>query len=412
MNAPPGLVESLLAGDRRSLARAITALENDSDNAAAVRALLAGHVGQAHVIGVTGPPGGGKSTLVSALIGQLRARGRTVAVVAVDPSSPITGGAVLGDRIRMAAHQADAGVFIRSLASRGHLGGLARSAADVVDALDAANFHTIVVETVGAGQSEVEITRIADTRLVVCPPGLGDDVQAIKAGVLEIADAFVVSKADLPDAQRTERELLAMLALRRTAGARPPVLRTVATSGEGLAELCDWIERREVRGTRCAASAADRAARQLIRRAIAADGYGRHMGLEVVAGGAGSATVRMRIGPQHLNFNGRCHGGAIFSLADMALGLACNSHGTIAALVDGNISISAGASEGEWLVAQASEVSRSRKLAVYRVDVRRAADGEHVACLSGTVYLTGRPVLGEPAAGAGSSAAPHTPAAR
>lgn len=396
MNAPQGWLELLRSGDRRSLGRAITALENDGDDAASIRAALAAAVGRAHVIGVTGPPGGGKSTLVAALIGGLRTRGRTVAVVAVDPSSPITGGAVLGDRIRMGAHQADEGVFIHSLASRGHLGGLARPAAAIVDLLDAAGFDHVIVETVGAGQSEVEITRIADTRLVVCPPGLGDDIQAIKAGVLEIADAFVVSKSDLPDAQRTERELLAMLELRRGGAPRPPVLRTVATTGAGLAELCDWLEQREARGTRCAASGADRAARRLIGRAAAADGYSRHLGLEVVDGAAGSASVRMRVGPQHLNFNGRCHGGAIFSLADMALGLACNSHGTVAALVHGNISISTGAEEGEWLVAQASEVSRSRKLAVYRVDVRHAANGEHVACLSGTVYLTGRPVLAVP----------------
>jgi len=394
MNAPATWLELLRAGDRRSLGRAITALENDGDRAAAIRADVAAHVGAAHVIGVTGPPGGGKSTLVAALIGALRARGGTVAVVAIDPSSPITGGAVLGDRVRMGLQQSDPGVFIRSMASRGHLGGLARSAADVVDLLDAAGFHTVIVETVGAGQSEVEITRIADTRLVVCPPGLGDDIQAIKAGILEIADAFVVSKADLPDAQRTERELLAMLKLRRGDAPRPPVLRTVATQGTGIDELCDWLERREARGSRCAATAADRAARQITRRAMAGDGYGRHMGLELVDAAAGSAAVRMHVGPQHLNFNGRCHGGAIFSLADMALGLACNSHGSVAALVDGNISISAGAVEGEWLLAQASEVSRSRKLAVYRVDVRREAGGEHVASLSGTVYLTGRPVLG------------------
>ncbi|MCW5656997.1 MAG: methylmalonyl Co-A mutase-associated GTPase MeaB [Burkholderiaceae bacterium] len=396
MNAPAGWLERLRTGDRRSLGRAITTLENDSDGAAAVRAEVAAHVGAAHVIGVTGPPGGGKSTLVAGLIGALRARGRTVAVVAIDPSSPITGGAVLGDRVRMGLQQSDPNVFIRSMASRGHLGGLARSAGDVVDLLDVAGFHTVIVETVGAGQSEVEITRIADTRLVVCPPGLGDDIQAIKAGILEIADAFVVSKADLPDAQRTERELLAMLKLRRGDAPRPPVLRTVATTGSGLDELCDWLEQRQARGTRTAATAADRAAVQLVRRALAGDAYGRHMGLELVDGSAGSAAVRMRVGPQHLNFNGRCHGGAIFSLADMALGLACNSHGAIAALVDGNISISAGAVEGEWLEARASEVSRSRKLAVYRVDVRREVGGEHVASLSGTVYLTGRPVLGGP----------------
>ena len=391
MNAETNPLQAILAGDRRAVARAITALENDSDSAHAVRAGVAAHVGRAHVVGVTGPPGGGKSTLVSGLIRQLRARGHTVAVVAVDPSSPFTGGAVLGDRVRMGEHQADEGVFIRSLASRGHLGGLARSATDVVDVFDAAGYHTVIVETVGAGQSEVEVTRIADTRLVVCPPGLGDDIQAIKAGVLEIADAFVVSKADLPDAQRTENELLSMLTLRRDPAAKPPVLRTIATTGEGLRELVDWLEQRTQRGSRHAATE-DRAARDLVARSIAADGYGRHLGFELVAAARGTATVRMRVGPQHLNFNGRCHGGAIFSLGDMALGLACNSHGTIAALIDGNISISTGVEPGDWLVAHATEVSRSRKVGVYRVDVSRASDQAHIACLSGTVYVTGKPV--------------------
>jgi len=398
MNAPPGLIEGVLSGNRLLLARAITALENGGQQAAVLRGRLTAHAGRAHVIGITGPPGGGKSTLVSALIGALRERGLTVAVLAVDPSSPVTGGAVLGDRIRMTAHQADEGVFIRSLASRGHLGGLSACAADVVDALDASGFDLVIVETVGAGQSEVEVSRIADTRLVVCPPGLGDDVQAIKAGVLEIADAFVVSKADLPDAPRTERELLDMLRLRRTQGPRPPVLRVVGTSGAGVDDLCDWLAERRARGTRHAASAQETAARQIVAKSMAADGYARHLGLQLVAGGAGTAVVRMRVGPEHVNFNGRCHGGAIFSLADMALGLACNSHGTIAALVDGNISISCGVSEGEWLVAEAFEVSRSRKLAVYRVEVRRAGGREHVAALSGTVYLTGRRVGDTPAA--------------
>lgn len=395
------MIEGLLSGNRRLLARAITALENGGTEAAMLRPSLAAHAGRAHVIGVTGPPGGGKSTLVSALIGALRERGLSVAVLAVDPSSPVTGGAVLGDRVRMAAHQADEGVFIRSLASRGHLGGLSASAADVVDAFDAAGFDAVIVETVGAGQSEVEVSQIADTRLVVCPPGLGDDVQAIKAGVLEIADAFVVSKADLPDAPRTERELLGMLRLRRTGRPDPPVLRTIGTTGEGVRDLCDWLAARQARGTRHAAGAQERAASQIVARSIAADGYARHLGLQLVKGGAGTAVVRMRVGPEHVNFNGRCHGGAIFSLADMALGLACNSYGSIAALVDGNISISSGVGEGEWLEAAAVEVSRSRKLAVYRVEVRRMADGEHVAAVSGTVYLTGRPLADPRVAPAG-----------
>ena len=329
MNAPPGLVESLLAGNRRSLARAITALENDGDAAATVRAALAAHVGRAHVVGVTGPPGGGKSTLVSALIGQLRSRGRTVAVVAVDPSSPITGGAVLGDRIRMAAHQADEGVFIRSLASRGHLGGLARSAADVVDALDAANFDIIIVETVGAGQSEVEITHIADTRLVVCPPGLGADVQAIKAGVLEIADAFVVSKADLPDAQRTERELLSMLALRRD-GARPPC-------------CARWPPAKA--WPSCATGSSGAGARHALRRVGRRPGRppvdpprdgGRRLqpshGLEVTTGGA--AVPRCACASVPSTSTSMAAATDDLLLADMR-SAACNSHGTIAALVDG-----------------------------------------------------------------------------
>lgn len=394
MNAPAMPIEGILCGDRRAVARAITALENETEASHAIRPALAAHVGRAHVVGVTGPPGGGKSTLVSALIKDLRSRAHSVAVVAVDPSSPFTGGAVLGDRIRMGEHQADEGVFIRSLASRGHLGGLARAVGDVVDVFDAAGFDTVIVETVGAGQSEVEITRIADTRLVICPPGLGDEIQAIKAGVLEIADAFVVTKADLPDARRTENELLSMLTLRRDQAAVPPVLKTVATSGAGVRELVDWLVTREQRGTRHA-TAEDQAAKTLLARLIASDGYAKHLGFELVAAARGTSTVRMRVGPQHVNFNRRCHGGAIFSLADMALGLACNSYGTIAALIDGNISVSSAVEEGAWLVAHATEVSRSRKIGVYRIDVSRGSDQSHVACLSGTVYLIDKPVLGE-----------------
>ncbi len=384
-------VNAICAGDRRLMARAITALENGAAHAPALRAALAQHTGRAHVVGVTGPPGGGKSTLVSALIKALRARGQTVAVVAVDPSSPYTGGAVLGDRIRMGEHQGDEGVFIRSLASRGHLGGLSRAAVDVVDVFDAAGYDTVIVETVGAGQSEVEITQVADTRLVVCPPGLGDDVQAIKAGLLEIADAFVVSKADLPDAQRTESDLYAMLALRRDHGRTPPVFRTRATADEGIAAVADWLLQRTPRGTRHG-SAEDRKARAITRHAIAADPFGRHLGLELVASGRGHATVQMTVGPQHLNFNGGCHGGAIFSLADTALGMACNSHGEVAVLIDGNISISVGVALGTVLLARAEEVSLTRKLGVYRVVITRADNAKHIADLSATVYRTGKAV--------------------
>ena len=389
MDSTANTLAAIRAGDRRLIARAITALENGHAQAPALRAALAEHAGRAHVVGITGPPGGGKSTLVSALIKALRAQGRTVAVVAVDPSSPFTGGAVLGDRIRMGEHQADEGVFIRSLASRGHLGGLSRAAADAIDVFDAAGYDTIITETVGAGQSEVEITRVADTRLVVCPPGLGDDVQAIKAGVLEIADAFIVSKADLPDAHRTERDLQAMLALRRQRDVMPPIFRTQATAGEGIEAVADWLAQRKARGTRLG-SEADRKARGIVRRAIAADAYARHLGLELVEAGHDHATVQMTVGPQHINFNGGCHGGAIFSLADTALGMACNSDGQIAVLIDGHISLSVGVHLGTVLLARAEPVNLSRKLGVYRVVISRADNGTHIANLSATVYRTGK----------------------
>jgi LAO/AO transport system kinase len=400
MPSPQEWIAQVLRGERRALARAITALENADEAAPGLRAGLAAHLGRAHVVGVTGPPGGGKSTLVSALIRNLRARGLTVAVVAVDPSSPITGGAVLGDRVRMGEHDADEGVFIRSLASRGHLGGLSRTTGDVIDAFDAAGFDIVIVETVGAGQSEVAVTHLADTRLVVCPPGLGDDIQAIKAGILEIADALVVSKADLPQAARTERELHAMLALRGKAHGAVPVLRAIAggpdarraSNDDGVSELADWLMQRTTRGTRLGSGEA-RSARDLAARCLAHDGFAAHLGFEFVAAGIGTATVRMQIGAQHVNFNGRCHGGAIFSLADMALGLACNGYGTIAALIDGHISLAAGVEQGAWIVAHAVEVSRSRKIAVYRVDVTRADDGSHIGCVSGTVYRTEKPVV-------------------
>ncbi|MGH8750754.1 MAG: methylmalonyl Co-A mutase-associated GTPase MeaB [Burkholderiales bacterium] len=247
MNALSTWAERICSGDRRAIARAITAVENETGQSREIRAAVAQYLGRARVVGITGPPGAGKSTLVNALIRELLACGRRIAVLAFDPSSPFTGGAVLGDRVRMGEMQADERVFIRSMASRGHLGGLARNASEAIEVLDAAGFDYVLVETVGAGQSEVEIAKVAATRLVVCPPGLGDEVQAIKAGILEIADAFVVNKADLPYAARTERELRAMLALRRQ-DPKPPVLKTVATSGEGVAALADWLEKRAAHG--------------------------------------------------------------------------------------------------------------------------------------------------------------------
>lgn len=235
----PAWLPGLLAGERAALARAITAVENETAEARAVLRAIRDRLGRALVVGFTGAPGAGKSTLVSAYVSELRQRSLTVGVVAVDPSSPLTGGAILGDRIRMSQHAADPGVFIRSLASRGHLGGLSRTAARVIDVFDASGRDVVVVETVGTGQSEVEIAEIADVRVVVNAPGLGDDIQAIKAGILEIADVLVVNKSDLPFAERSARQLAAMAAQRD--GRPVPVLRTSATRGEGVPELTDAI---------------------------------------------------------------------------------------------------------------------------------------------------------------------------
>jgi LAO/AO transport system kinase len=237
------LLEAARDGDRRSLARLLTAIEGDDP---AVRGLLpkvfAASRG-AQLVGITGPPGAGKSTLVSALVGELRHRGRRVGIVAVDPSSPYTGGAIMGDRIRMMDHAADRDVFMRSMASRGELGGLASTTWLVAAALDAAGYDPVLVETVGAGQAEVEIARLADTTVVVEVPEMGDEIQAIKAGLLEIANVLVVNKADRPGAERSARQLRAMLA---GAGGRfaqpPPILLTTATTGGGIPALVDAIE--------------------------------------------------------------------------------------------------------------------------------------------------------------------------
>lgn len=297
------LLERFLAGDQRALARAITLVENDAPERPGLLAALHPRTGQAHVIGITGAPGVGKSTLVDMLAAEARKRGRTVGIIAVDPSSPFSGGAVLGDRIRMQHGAADRGVFIRSLSARGHAGGISAATGDVVNVLDAFGFDLVLVETVGAGQSEVDVMRLAQTTLVVTIPGLGDDIQAIKAGILEIGDLFVVNKADRDGADRTVMELEMMLDLgesheqfshrwdaaghhgpapvgvtaaghgigatsgaasspdstdRSNGGAghntddgatadtaaywRPPVLKTVARDGVGLPELMDQLE--------------------------------------------------------------------------------------------------------------------------------------------------------------------------
>ena len=235
--APPWL-DAFLGGERAALARAVTEVENDGPFAAAVLAAARSAPSRAMVVGITGAPGAGKSTLVGAYVGELRGRGLSVAVLAVDPSSPLTGGALLGDRIRMGRHAGDPGVFMRSLASRGHLGGLARNAALVADVMAASGRDAVIVETVGVGQSEIEIAGLADVRVVVWAPGAGDDVQAAKAGILEIADLLVVNKADLSQAAATEAALRSAASY---AAAPPAVMTTAAVSGRGVAALADAV---------------------------------------------------------------------------------------------------------------------------------------------------------------------------
>jgi len=234
-------LQRLRTGDPRTAARAITVMESGGPVADDLHRALLPLTGSALTVGFTGPPGAGKSTLIDAFVSELRKSGRSVAVAAVDPSSPLSGGAVLGDRVRMGRHTEDAGVFIRSIASRGHLGGLSESIQPIIDVLDVAGRDVIVVETVGAGQSEVEIVEVADVRVVVNAPGLGDDIQAIKAGILEIASILVVNKADLPQAARTVRQLRSMLSLRRETDRNVPVLETVASTTQGVAELLQAV---------------------------------------------------------------------------------------------------------------------------------------------------------------------------
>jgi LAO/AO transport system kinase len=269
-----GLSEAVLSGERLALARLITQIENDTDPGRKVLDELFPYTGKAHLIGVTGSPGTGKSTLVNQLAKYFRSPSngqdrRKVGIIAVDPSSPFTGGAILGDRVRMRDLTGDAGVFIRSMATRGALGGLARATTGVAQAMDAAGFEVILIETVGAGQSEVDIARLAHTTLVVEAPGLGDDIQAIKAGILEIADILVINKADLPGVENTERALRSNLEMGHAlksgedhdrfhnvrasisiladdSGWTPPIVRSIAAKGEGITELADIINKHAV----------------------------------------------------------------------------------------------------------------------------------------------------------------------
>lgn len=277
------LIAGLTARDRRSIARACTLLETMKPGALDLICAIAPRLGRALVTGFTGPPGAGKSTLVNAYIRHLRSLGQTVAVIAVDPSSPITGGAILGDRVRMTAAVEDESVFVRALASRGALGGLSPAAVRIIDALDGAGFDHVLLETVGTGQSEIDVAEVCDVRVVIAAPGLGDDIQAMKSGHLEIADVLVVNKGDLPGAEITRTQLKATLGMRAGGMSAVPILKTTATTGEGLGELAVEIarvgERRLAQGV---AARRRRRARYLIARAAA------DLVAERVRGGAGA----------------------------------------------------------------------------------------------------------------------------
>ncbi|MGE0102615.1 MAG: methylmalonyl Co-A mutase-associated GTPase MeaB [Blastocatellales bacterium] len=244
MTAASSLVERILKRDPRAVARAISKIENDAADSYEILKELYPHTGRGLTVGVTGAPGAGKSSLVDKLAIEYRRLGKSVGIIAVDPSSPFSGGAILGDRIRMQMLSSDPDVFIRSMATRGKLGGLARATVDAVAVLNAAGYDRTLVETVGVGQDEVDIVKTADVSVVVLVPGMGDDIQAIKAGIMEIADIFVINKAEREGVERTERELIALLEMsERTDGWRPPIIRTVAIQNKGIPEFVEAIER-------------------------------------------------------------------------------------------------------------------------------------------------------------------------
>ena len=238
------LARKIREGDTRALARASTGIENRDPQALETLRELGEFAGHARIVGITGPPGAGKSTLVDALAVALRSQAKTLAILAIDPTSRITGGAILGDRIRMQQHHADPGIFIRSMATRGSVGGLARATADLVHLMDCAGKDFVLIETVGVGQDEIEVAGLAQVTVVVLVPGMGDDVQAIKAGIMEIADVFAINKSDQPGAGRVEQELHAMLSL--TEGRHPAIVKTVATEGKGIAELLELVSTRDL----------------------------------------------------------------------------------------------------------------------------------------------------------------------